>query len=584
MKQLEPILKYHFWILLSLGLIMALSGWWMTTSQMKAAIDTRQKAIADALKKKDVGEVPGKDWEQKLKVVNAEQERLVSQSRDLLYARQKEKMVWPEVIREVAQKLKYREEFKDVIHRINYRDNYNKEVQRVYEIPRPQTLNDPNGVVVFPLSAMPHRVWRDHTPTSKQMWDSMEDLWLLEPILQAILEVNGGPEASKYDATILIIEQLKLVGGDRSKIGQTGEASGGGGGAAGGAAMPTGGMPAGFGGGMMADREGGGAVGGGGGGSLEFNLQEVFGDPGTATDDAGSSAPATSMPAGLAGAGGMENAGNRQSSGEEVGRRYIDDDQAQPYRTRGFKLTVIMDHRKIPDLYAQLTSSERSPWPIQIVRMHVGRLSDAGGVRTEMMAAGAGEAEEPGFAGLGGGVRSPALPGRAVRPPSGFGEQDEIFGDPTTKNRDKQSVDMMDNPFLARVTLAGMITLYKEPEKKDQPSPAGNPPETAPATSPTSEPVAEGAGEDTAADSEQTAEEEAAESPATQPATTAEEESMSEEETMSEDTSEGESSMSEEESGEAATDSPEEPSDEADEAAEEVPAAKKKPKSKKSID
>lgn len=246
MKQLEPILKYHFWILLGVGLIMAFTGWWLTTGQMQAAITKRKGDIETAVKKLPSGEVPSKDWEAKLKVINDVQERLVRQSRDGLYARQKERMIWPEVILEAAAKLKYRDEFNDVIHRINYRDTYSNEVERVYAIPRPILPEDTNGVVNFPLSAMPHRVWGDLTPTSKQMWDSMEDLWLLEPILQAILEVNGGPDASRYDASILVIEQLKLRGGDRSKIGQSGSGGGGvGGGVGAGGAVA--GAPAGFG-------------------------------------------------------------------------------------------------------------------------------------------------------------------------------------------------------------------------------------------------------------------------------------------------------------------------------------------------
>ncbi len=441
MKQLEPILKYHFWILLVVGLIMAFSGWWMTTGQMKAAITSRKEAIQKAADLLPKGEVASAEWAVKLKAINDAQERLVRETREGLYARQKERMIWPEVIREVAAKLKYREEFTDVIHHINYRDNYDKEVMRVYSIPRPIGPNNSNGVISFSMGQMPHRVWNDHTPTSKQMWDSIEDLWLIEPILQAILETNGGPKATKYDAVVLSIEHLKLHGGDRSKIGQTGGSGGGGapaGGFGGGGVTPSG-DDSDFG------RSGGGA------GNLDVNPLEVFGDPGTSAADAGNA-----MPAGLDAAGGE----GRQNQFDDPGRRYIDDDKAAiPYRTRGFKLTVVMDHRKVPDLYGQLTSSERSPWPIQIVRLHVGRLADAGGVRNDAL-----------------GREGQGVPFGAFGARPAVGNINAVESNPIA--------ELMENPFLARVTLAGIITLYNEPEKKDLPPPANSPVDSGAATQP----------------------------------------------------------------------------------------------------
>lgn len=569
MKQLEPILKHHFWILLGVAVIMAFTGWWLTTGQMQAAIETRKKAINDAEAKIPKSDVAGKDWEVKLKAINEAQDRLVRETRDGLYARQKERMVWPEVIQEVASKLKYRDEFTDVIHHINYRDTYMNEVLRVYAIPRPLTPNDANGVVVFPLEVMPHRVWEDHTPTTKQMWDSMEDLWLLEPILQAVLEVNGGPEASRYDASILVIEQLKLKGGDRSKIGQSGELTGGGGGTGGpgggaaGIAAPPGGFGIGAG-----EAKGGGAAGGGSegfgqgaggglGGSIDFKDTEVFGDPGSSSDDAGGG---SGPPAGQGGVAApvagfstpaMDRPGDggprqSQSQLEDVGRRYIDDDKTQPYRTRGFKMTVIMDHRKVPDLYAELTSSERSPWPIQIVRMHVGRLTDSGGMKNEFMSTGGGgiagglslRKQENGpaatapaglLSGFGGGEDGPrgAFGGR---PPAGM-----LGG-----NEANSAADLMENPFLARVTLAGIITLYNEPEKKDQPASASPSTDAAPtAAVPEAGTSAEPAGGADDADADaKVSDDETTDSATGKAGSDADEESMSDDENMPKEDSE----------------------------------------------
>lgn len=512
MKQLEPILKYHFWILLFVALIMAFTGWWMTTGQMKAAITDRRNKIEEAKKKiPDPKDHPSKDWEEKLTAINAEQDKLIRSSRAWLYDRQKERMVWPKWIPEAAQ-LKYREPFKDSRRNIIYRDNYMKEVIRLYEIPRPigETQESTEGVVNFPFSVMPHREWGDTPPSNEQMWDSMEDLWLLEPLLQAVLETNGGVNATRHDASVVAIEYIKLHGGDRSKIGQSTDAAATTGPGMG-AGMP--GMMMGAGEGKM-ERGGGVAAASSGPGSTSTDIKQIeeFGDPGS--DDpnasgAGASAGPGAMPAmpgmgvgasedfrpGLT--GGMGGAGN-----EDVGRRYIDNEDGAPYRTRGFKLTVVMDHRKVPDLYAQLTSSERSPWPVKILRMNIADFKEAdsfgggggggmpgmpgmaGGGRP-FTANGGGPGAFPGGAGgrfpAGGGLPKPGgLPG-GMGNAGGRGKFRGDREDGFPSNLTGGAIDdPMEKPGLARVTFVGLITLYNEPPQAESTSaPGAAPAETA---------------------------------------------------------------------------------------------------------
>lgn len=476
MNKLEPVLRYHFWILLFFGLVMSFTGWWMTTSKMMADTTARRAKIDEAKKKvQEQKDIPSKDWEDNLKAINVEQEKKNRASRDWLYARQKERMVWPEVLKEVAAKMNYRDEFKDAIHHINYRDHYMQEVKRVYEIPRPINEETGEGVVNFPMTVMPHRDWGDDPPTSQQMWDSMEDLWLLEPILQAILEINGGMDATRYDASITAIELLKLKGGDRSKIGQSADSGGG----MGGGMMDRPGMgPA------AGDAKGfagaGGGLGGGGGnavpiGNYSVDIKEVeeLGDPGTEGAPGAAGAGATGLPgdrpAMMADAkgGAMMGAANGPV-GDDVGRRYIDKDDALPYRTRGFTLTVVMDHRKIPDFYAQLTSSERSPWPIKILRMNIARLEDsaAGGAEGGGRAGGAMR-----DGGLFGGGKAAATPARPAMPTRGMRE---LEGGPRGAQLG-QAAEEMDTSYLARVALVGLITLYNEPPKPEQSSTEGTP-------------------------------------------------------------------------------------------------------------
>ena len=54
------------------------------------------------------------------------------------------------------------------------------------------------------------------------------------------------------------------------------------------------------------------------------------------------------------------------SSAESNYRRYVDDDPALPYKTRGFYLSVVMDHRRVPELIAALTANGTN-WTTSVV-------------------------------------------------------------------------------------------------------------------------------------------------------------------------------------------------------------------------
>lgn len=465
MKALEPILKHSFWILLGLAIILPFTGWWMTTGSMQAAITERKEAIKKATELvTSAGEVPGKDWERQLKSINDRQKLLVEESTYSLYDRQKEKMVWPAIVESTAAKLKYRAKFDNIIDRVNFRDNYKKEVYRVYSIPRPIELDQTNGVVDFDAGSMPRRVFGDITPSSIQMWNAMEDLWILEPLLQAVLETNGGVDATPFDSSILAIESLALYGGDRNTIGQNPQATGAQGGGGFSRREKDDDTPSSLSGKVTSKMY---SV-----PDLEIKPTEVFGDAGGATEEQMEEDDNLSLIDEEKQGTPQPQTGGFSAIGEVIGRRYIDNEEGEPFRTRGFIISVVIDHRKIPEFYGQLTSSERSPWPIQIVRMHVARKDDApkpksaggpGGstyksddfllmVRPNTESGGVPVALGTGFQSGGG----RGLGGRR-------GEDDGNMPEASSFRPDDPRRPLWDNPFLARVHLAGIITLYKEP-------------------------------------------------------------------------------------------------------------------------
>lgn len=57
-------------------------------------------------------------------------------------------------------------------------------------------------------------------------------------------------------------------------------------------------------------------------------------------------------------------------------KRYVSDEPTKPFKTRGFYLSVKMDHRRIPQLIAELTANEKSVWPVEILRVQMSRLHE----------------------------------------------------------------------------------------------------------------------------------------------------------------------------------------------------------------
>ena len=443
MERLEPVLKQKFWILLGIGILMTVVGWWMATGTMAATIATRQTEIKAAEGKVPTGEIPSSAWADGLATVNGQQELAVKSASRVLWERQRVRMTWPETVAAFAWKNGYRGAI-DVSGRENYRVDYDNDWRRVWECVQPFNRVEGSGIVDFSPAKLPRQKWGDLAPSDAEMWDAQEDLWLLEGILQLIAEVNGGVNSTRLDACIHQIERLTLHGGQPA--GQRTVATVGGG-AGGGMATPD--MMSGFGAG------GGGASGGGATAtvSVEFDVKEEFGDDGAGGAGAMSMA---SMPTGANSPGGAVRA-----------KRYIDDDAALPFKTRGFYMTLIMDHRKIPNLISELSASEKSAWPIEIVRVQYVRLHEddtegkgAGGNFSLPMsspdsfggAGGTGTSAESGF---GGG----ATPGFSL-------EGNNAGGGGVATPQGQAAIAALTNavqdPNMARVAICGIITLYRE--------------------------------------------------------------------------------------------------------------------------
>ncbi|MBM4077646.1 MAG: hypothetical protein FJ267_18620, partial [Planctomycetes bacterium] len=213
MERLAPIIKQRFWILLGIGILMPIIGWWMDTGSLAATISSRKTAIEAAKKKVPTDlKKPNDEWTAKLSVINAKQDEAVKAAASLLWIRQREVMEWPETVVEYAWKNGYRGNI-DVDGRVIYLNSYIDGVRRVWNTVRP-LKNDGTGIVKFGFEGMEPKAWPPNLPPlAADMWDAQEDLWLQKGLLQTIADFNGGENATRLDASIHVIEQLKLVGG-----------------------------------------------------------------------------------------------------------------------------------------------------------------------------------------------------------------------------------------------------------------------------------------------------------------------------------------------------------------------------------
>lgn len=528
MEKLEPVLKQKFWILLGVAILMTFIGWWMATSSMAALTTSRTTEIDNSFKSVPSGEIPNKTWAQRLSVVNTEQEKSIKAAQLAMWKRQQARMTWPDGIEPVNG---YWGRIPNDMREL-FRDSYLDEVMQVWKTLNPMIEETGTGVVKFPFPAMVKVLnkgpWPRTPPDSEVMWEAREDLWLLKGLFESITSMNGGMDGTRADAVIHTIDRLELRGGGEKT--SSGGASAGAS-ADGMASMGTMGSMGSMGAmGNAPGLGGGGAMGHPGGGPtvtsslglsavpVEFDPTEEFGDDGNGSGTLGGGTTGGNM--GMAMMGSMAAMGADTSAtapAEKKINRYIPGDPSRPFKTRGFYISLKMDHQKIPLLIEELSSNEKSVWPIEVVRVQMARINEDDSVPGGSFGGGAGGSgsgpnrmmmmQQRGMqssmaAGITGGPTALGVGGKLDEDPfAAFGQsKPTASGDVDKVNAAKAALEnALKDPVMAQVTIAGIFTLY---QKVDEPA------ETAPAATPNTE---EAPPEVTKPDSEATGEQAATE-------------------------------------------------------------------------
>ena len=479
MEKLQPIIKQMFWILFGMALILILWAWWAASTNLSAAIteghDKVEKSYQES--KQNVESVPNPRWTEGAAKENAIHLVAYTESGHGLWQQQLKARVYPQKISKELSVIEYgstierdiRGEFAKL-----YRRYFNEQLETL------QPFSQGDGLVEVNYSGITQEDenrWRTKTPTSREIWEAQEDIWLLRSIYDAIAEVNSGAENIEK-ATIRSVQQLELRGGDPDA--EPGAAGGGGGGFSSDGGDDYMGAPP----GDYGDASGGGAATATGpwaayqGNSSGDLLVEEFG------------AAAAAAGGGFSGGGGPESmmmpgddsSGGFDSQGTASTKRYVDDSEELPYKTRAFILQVRMVQQRIPSLLAALTNSS---FPVEIVRVDAsfgspvasspsGGMGDMGGM---------GDSGPEGMDAYGGGGGNPFGSGAGFGGfggDGGYGGAGAAFGGPrrglAAKNGKTKPPDprksgfyatAMADPNLSTVRVAGLMTLYESREEKE---------------------------------------------------------------------------------------------------------------------
>ena len=485
MDKLKPILAQKFWILFSIVVILPPVGYFMTRGKLAAEIDERRGKLEKSFTDIPAGTgVPNESWSQKLSQFNEQQILHNRRANQELWSKQHERMFWPKDITPIMSKAEYfmdlTEEQKGGQVLFKYPLSYQSQLRALWEIVDPlddgvnQRDSDKRRKVAFAMADLHHSssIKTDFEPKFSEIWSAQEDIWLQTELLNAIKRLNAN-SISQGDAFVKQLGKIQLFGGTKS----TGDA----GGAA--AGVSSGGMNSGetagaiglgMGMGFPGQRSEATAI------SAEINLSEEF----AASLDGGGGAGVGA--AGMVSFGSSSSGDPSASMANAAGgpkpdvKRYLDYDEKQPYKRRGFYIKLTIDHRKVPDLISELMNS---PFPVEIVRVHQVWLSDSG--------SGAGGAGGP-SSGAGGfaGFRPPSSGDSSALSPAtsaaGFTESDDGSGAALSSSggasgrsaaANPGSAAALADPNLAQVTILGVWTLYLPPPPAAD---AGQPPPTSP--------------------------------------------------------------------------------------------------------
>ncbi|MFH5806635.1 hypothetical protein [Alienimonas sp. DA493] len=503
MDKLQPILTHRFWVVLGLTVCLALGAWWTGTGALAEQI-AADEAKVKGLSVPNGQNAPNQEWIDKATEERLKWEAELIDAARTLAVTQEQLRTWPESYRAYVDGLGY---FEPIGRRgrEQYRLVYEQQIEELRQSLRPYDFETQTGVVNVPEGVLPQfntAGWQSKPPLSMTVWSAQEDIWLMRELLEQVTKVNAGASLI-LDAPVKEIQSFTLRGGAGLTPAEEGAVDPMSSGSESGSGSP--GREEygeGYGEELMGSFDGRGEGGGGDAldADLDFSLDDDIGpsdgldeDPSLIAPELAAAAEASSAAASpssspygemesRASEGGFSPVGGQASAKPEYvspggGRRYITSAPDVPYRTRAFKMQLVLDHRELNNVLADLSNSD---WPVEIIRVHMvegakplGPRAPGAGSRGGLREGGPGSFRRGlggglsgggltrggltrgGLSGSGLGGRSGGLSGLNRRP--GFGNRGAR---PAVDPSDPYQVAMTD-PYLATVVVGGIMTIYK---------------------------------------------------------------------------------------------------------------------------
>ncbi|WP_165700723.1 hypothetical protein [Alienimonas californiensis] len=486
MDKLQPILTHRFWVVLGLTVCLALGAWWVGTGSLAEQIAAAEAKV-NALTVPEGQNAPNEGWIEKIEQERIQREEELRTAARTLAVTQEELRTWPESYRPYVEGLEYFEPI-GIRGREQYRFAYEEQLEALRQSLRPYDFETQTGVVNVPQGVLPQfdtSDWQRQAPLAMTVWSAQEDIWLTRELLKQVSKVNAGSSLI-LDAPLKEIQSFTLRGGsgppsaeeegadptlrdgsdsyseESSPMDSSTEERFGGSGSGSGAALDA---------------------------DLDFSLDDDIGpedgldeDPTLIAPDLAAAAAALGDPAAAGSESGSESresysddfggdsyGGGRTRTKEYVspggGRRYITSAPEVPYRTRAFKMQLVLDHRELNNVLADLSNCE---WPVEIIRVHMVEGAKPMGQRAPTARSGRPEGGlRPTFGnalgGIGGGLTRGGLTqrprglGGPARRPTGMNARTTR---PAVDPSDPYQVAMT-NPYLATVVVGGVMTIYK---------------------------------------------------------------------------------------------------------------------------
>lgn len=503
MEKLQPLITHRFWVLFGLAILVPFVAWFMYNGSIQETIAGRKSTIkGDFTKAKAGGDTPNKEAAEGASSFNEHHESEYSKAASQLWLAQQNdtSMFWPRRMEGFINPpggtpLKFGESPADTnkslqgktIYQADYDEQFQQKVMsQIRRYPDKGGLCEVNEAMIH---RVPSEMMRSALPDWETIWHAQEDVWLVAQLLKSIDNVNtSAGSRSITESPVRQVHELTLYGGNLDnpkKAGKKGRSGGGyaskskgrglslpGGSGSGLAGLGSEGMSGGLG---SNNTKSGGVT----SPDVDFNVEEEFGSPiDTSKKKKGK------KKRGIDGGGYAQQSSQNPFAASGDLRRYVHDKEGGKFKTRGFKAKLTIQQDKLPALLAELTNSR---WPVEIVRVHWEAANENGRQAASVSGIGGLGGSSGGLGGLGGGLggsgnpygggngRSLSGPGGAgfgglgadgMPPSGGSGLGGSTTGQPPEKDKKDPLSAALQDPNLATVVVAGLITIFQVSEEE----------------------------------------------------------------------------------------------------------------------